>query len=152
MPAFWGFQSRIGSHGQSRRGQARTPGHRAAWPRATLTLLSGCGHATSVAALLFAESGYIRLLFPSLSDFSFTPNCRAFPESPSNQADKPLLVDGPGGICEGGNNFSEFPDPQNSRMMGIPNRLGFQEQQGWEHRARPPSTFLRPCGLSREAE
>ena len=46
MPAFQGFQSCIGSCGQSRRGQARIPGHQAAWPWATLMLLSGCGHAT----------------------------------------------------------------------------------------------------------
>lgn len=36
----------------------------------------------SVVALIFAESGYIHLLFPNLFGFTFTPNCRVFPEAP----------------------------------------------------------------------
>ena len=105
MPAFQGFQSHIGSHGQSRQGQDCTPGHHAAWSWVTFMLLSGCGYATligsaafwrvgvysfalsqsippSLVVLLFGELGYIHFLFPNLFDFTSTPICRVFPEAP----------------------------------------------------------------------
>lgn len=153
MPAFRGFQSHIGSHGQSRHGQDCTPGHHAAWSWVTFMLLSGCGYATLIGSAAFWRVGVYSFSLSQSIWFHLYSYLQGVSWSPlANQVDKSLLVDGPSDICESVNYISEFPDPQNFRMMGIPSRLRFPEQQRWEHRARPHSTFLRPCRLSREAE
>ena len=46
-------------------------------------LLSGCGYATLIGTAAFRRMlGYLRLLFPNFFDFTFTPDCRLFPEAP----------------------------------------------------------------------